>query len=44
MDANYPTDNSSQTENNVNTAIKNFDSETSQNIFLLEINFTIKIC
>ena len=33
MDANNPTDNSSQTENNVNTAIKNFDIETSQNTF-----------
>ena len=33
MDANNPTDNSSQTENNVNTAIKNFNSETSQNTF-----------
>ena len=33
MDANYPTDNSSQTENNVNTAIKNFNIETSQNTF-----------
>ena len=33
MDANNPTDNSSQTENNVNTAIKNFNIETSQNTF-----------
>ena len=33
MDANNPTDNSSQTENNVNTAIKNFNIETSQNAF-----------
>lgn len=33
MDANNPTDNSSQTENNVHTAIKNFNIETSQNTF-----------
>ena len=33
MDANNPTNNSSQTENNLNTAIKNFNSETSQNTF-----------
>ena len=33
LDANNPTDNSSQTENNVNTAIKNFNIETSQNTF-----------
>ena len=33
MDANNPTDNPSQTKNNLNTAIKNFNSETSQNTF-----------
>ena len=33
MDANNPTDNPSQTENNLNTAIKNFNIETSQNTF-----------
>ena len=33
MDANNPTDYPSQTENNVNTAIKNFNGETSQNTF-----------
>ena len=44
MDANYPTDTPSQAENNVNTAIKNFEQWNFKNAFKLYFPPRNKLC
>ena len=44
MDANHPTDTPSQTENNVNTAIKNFEQWNFKNAFKLYFPPRNKLC